>query len=197
MRRIVIACAVLAGSHHARAQVVPPPDLGAHDPTVPAAPVAPSPSGEPSSPAPPAMTSPEPPPAAVPPAPRLNEAARRDRDLAAEQCEQHDPSCDWLATLSSLERASVERALVARGYVLDPSPWDKVIGAIRVYNEEVFAEGNGLLRFFNHFHVTTKESTIRAEAVIGVGEVWDQARVEETARRLRDPLWTSVVAVIP
>jgi hypothetical protein len=193
----VIACAVLAGSHHASAQVpAPAPDPGAPDPTVPAAPAAPPPSGDPSL-SPPAVIPPEPPPAAVPRQPGPNEAARLDRELAAEQCEQHDPSCDWISTLSSLERASVERALAARGHVLDPSPWDKVIGAIRVYNEEVFAEGNELLRFFNHFHVTTKESTIRAESVISAGEVWDQARVEETARRLRDPLWTSVVAVVP
>ena len=192
----MIACAVLAGSHHAAAQVpAPPPDPGAPDPTVPLAPAAP-PSGEPSPPSP-AVTPPEPPPAAVPRGARASDAARLDRELAAEQCEQHDPSCDWTATLSSLERATVKRALVARGYVLDPSPWNKVIGAIQVYNEEVFAEGNGLLRFFNHFHVTTKESTVRAEAVIAAGEVWDQARVDETARRLRDPLWTSIVAVIP
>ena len=175
---------MLAGSHHAHAQAAPP-DAGAPDPTLPAA--SPPPASEPV---------PVTPPAAVR-VTRPNAAARRDRELAAEQCEQHDPSCDWIATLSSLERASVERALVARGYVLDPAPWDKQIGAVRVYNEEVFAEGNGLLRFFNHFHVTTKESTIRAESVISAGEIWDQARVDETARRLRDPLWTSVVAVIP
>ncbi|MBC7974870.1 MAG: hypothetical protein H7138_07765, partial [Myxococcales bacterium] len=103
----------------------------------------------------------------------------------------------WISTLSSLERASVVRALAARGYEVDPAPWNKVIGAVRVYNEEVFAEGNRLLKFFNHFHATTKESTIRDEAVVSAGEVWDQERIEETGRRLRDPLWTSVVAVVP
>lgn len=102
-----------------------------------------------------------------------------------------------MATLSSLERASVVRALTARGYTLDPAPWGKPIGKIRVYNEDVFAEHTPLLQFFNYFHVTTAESTIRAEAVVGPGERWDQQRIEETARRLRDPLWTSVVAVVP
>jgi len=119
------------------------------------------------------------------------------REQAEQKCAAHDRDCDWLATLSSLERQSAVRALSARGYTVDPSPWGKVIGAIRVYNEDVFAEDVGLLRFFNHFHVTTKERAIAAEVVVSVGEVWDQAKVEETSRRLRDPLWTSVVVVIP
>ena len=123
--------------------------------------------------------------------------SRLDRAIAERKCAVRDPSCDWLATLSSLERQSVARALAARGYQVDPAPWGKVIGAVRVYNEDVFAEKNRLLQFFNHFHVTTQESAIASEVVIGVGEVWDQARIEETARRLRDPLWSSVVVVIP
>lgn len=120
-----------------------------------------------------------------------------DRAAAEDRCAAHDPGCDWTLTLSSLERASVARALAARGLEIDPAPWGKVIGAVRVYNEEVFAEPSPFLRFFNHFHATTKEATIRVAAVVGPGEVWNQDRIEETARALRDPLWTSVVAVIP
>jgi hypothetical protein len=189
VRRIAIACALLAGSARAGAQApVPPPHPSAPDPTASQPPAAPSPKPPP----------PEPPPPAVPKQPpRPSEAALLDRELAEEQCAAHDPSCDWIATLSSLERASVVRALIARGYVLEPSPWNKVIGTIRVYNEEVFAEPTRFLQFFNHFHVTTKEATTRAESVVAPGEVWDQLRIEETARRLRDPLWTSVVAVVP
>ena len=120
-----------------------------------------------------------------------------DRARAEAVCTAHDPGCDWLATLSSLERLSVTRAFAARGYAIDPSPWGKTIGRVRVYNEDVFAEPNRLLRFFNHFHVTTREYAIANELVIGAGEIWDQARIEESARRLRDPLWTSVVVVLP
>lgn len=123
--------------------------------------------------------------------------AELDRAAAEERCIARDPDCDWTATLSSLERATVSRALAARGYEPDPQPWGKVIGAVRVYNEEVFAEPQPFLRFFNMFHMTTKESAIRAEAAIVPGEVWDQDRVEETARLIRDPLWSSVVAVLP
>jgi hypothetical protein len=200
VRRIAIACVILAGSVRAGAQAPSSPDPSAPDPsTTPPAGSPPSgaqPSGAPPSGAQPAL--PEPAPPAVPRQPPTpSESARRDRALAEDQCAARAPDCDWIATLSSLERASVIRALAARGYEPDPAPWGKVIGALRVYNEEVFAEPNRFLRFFNHFHITTKESTIRAEAVVVPGELWDQLRIEETARRLRDPLWTSVVAVIP
>jgi hypothetical protein len=129
--------------------------------------------------------------------PGVRPDANIERALAEERCETRDPGCDWVATLSSLERATLVRALAVRGYVVEPSPWNKVIGKVHVYNEDVFAEGGAFLEFFNIFHFTTRESTIRAEAVISPGEVWDQQRVDETARRLRDPLWTSVVAVVP
>ena len=141
---------------------------------------------------------PAPPPAAATPLPPVaSDADQRDRALAEEECAAHAASCDWMATLSSLERASLVRALTARGYEIEPAPWGKLIGALRVYNEDVFAERTPLLQFFNYFHITTKESTIRAEAVVAAGEIWDQERIAETARRLRDPLWSSVVAVVP
>jgi hypothetical protein len=184
VRRTVIACVIAAGSARVHAQPTPPAPA-------PAAP-------DPASPVPTGVTATvEPAPAAVPRRPAESRSAEQERELAADRCASRDPSCDWTATLSSLERASVVRALAARGYEIDPSPWGKVIGHVRVYNEEVFAEPSEFLRFFNHFHFLTKESTIRAEAVMSPGEVWNQDRIEETARLLRDPLWTSVVAVIP
>lgn len=194
VRRLAIACAVLAGSAPAIAQVAAPtPDPGAPDP---AASLPPGPAGAPV--APPTPPPPEPPPPPVPRQPaNQSDADQLDRALAEERCASQGPTCDWIATLSTLERASLVRALIARGYELDPAPWGKVIGALRVYNEDVFAEPTPLLRFFNHFHITTKESTITAETVVSAGERWDQPRIDETARRLRDPLWTSVVAVVP
>lgn len=122
---------------------------------------------------------------------------RAERARAEQLCAAKSPDCDWVATLSSLERLSVKRAIAARGYVVEPSPWGKVIGKIEVYNEDVFAEKNRLLRFFNHFHVTTKEPAIRREIVARPGDVWNQLQIEESARRLRDPLFSSVIAIIP
>lgn len=120
-----------------------------------------------------------------------------DERAASPQCAASETSCDWMAMVGSLERASLERVLAAHGYVIDPAPWGKVIARIHIHNEEVFAERTRVLRFFNRFHATTRASTIRAELVIQEGELWSQARVDETARRLRDPLWTSVVAIVP
>ncbi|MBX3160748.1 MAG: BamA/TamA family outer membrane protein [Deltaproteobacteria bacterium] len=122
---------------------------------------------------------------------------RQDRARAEQICAAREPGCDWLATLSSLERATVVRALTARGYELEAQPWGKTIGHVRVYNEDVFAEGTALIKFFNKFHVTTKENAVRQEVVVSPGEVWDQLRIDETARRLRDPLWTTVIVVLP
>ncbi len=112
-------------------------------------------------------------------------------------CAARDPGCDWLATRGGLERQTMLRALTARGYTLDPSPWDKVVGKIHIYNEDVFAEGHRLLKLLNHFHITTKDHTIRIDVVIRTGEVYTPERVQETERRLRDPLFSSVIVVVP
>lgn len=115
---------------------------------------------------------------------------------AVRQCEAHSPDCDWLATFSTLERQSIARAMTARGLEVDPQPWGKVIGKLRVYNENVFAEDN-FLQFLNFIHFTTREKAIRDELTIHAGEVWDQDRVAESARRLHDPLYSSVIALLP
>ena len=83
-----------------------------------------------------------------------------------------------------------------RGLEVDPEPWGKTIDIVLVENEDVFAEDNWL-QFFNNFHYTTREYRVRQEMTIQAGEVWDQPRVEESARRLHDPLYTSVVAMLP
>jgi outer membrane protein assembly factor BamA len=118
------------------------------------------------------------------------------RHAALALCVARDPTCDWVATFSSLERQSIVRTLQHRGLEVEPAPWGKVIEQVVVENEDVFAEENWL-QFFNIFHYTTRERRVREELTIQKGEVWDQARVEESARRLHDPLYSSVVALIP
>ena len=118
------------------------------------------------------------------------------RGEAERACAAHAPTCDWLAMYSALERGSLGRALAARGLQIEPQPWGKPIAHVRIYNENVFAEDNWL-RFFNFIHYTTRERAIRDELTIKEGDAWDDALVEESARRLRDPLYSSVVALIP
>lgn len=119
--------------------------------------------------------------------------ARRKAEII---CAAHEPTCDWVSTFSSLERRSIIRTLLRRGLDVEPEPWGKVIDEVVVENEDVFAEDNWL-QFFNIFHYTTRESRVREELTIAKGEVWDQDRVEESARRLHDPLYSSVIALIP
>ena len=182
VRLVAIVCVVFAGVQLASAQgpplpIFPPP--GATPPLNPTSPPLPPPK----------------PAASLPAIPGKLTAS--DRAAAEQECANHDPTCNWYATLGSLERQSMGRALTARGYELDPEPWGKVVGHIHVYNEDVFAERTRWLRFFNHFHVTSKESVVRAEVILRPGEIWDEKKIEETARRLRDPLFTSVIAVVP
>ncbi len=116
---------------------------------------------------------------------------------AAEQvCAAHDPRCDWVATFAPLERASLTRGLAARGYELEPQPWGKVIGKIFIYVEDPFAEDNWA-SFFNVFHFKTVQRALKDELTIHEGEVWNDDLVAESARRLHDPLYTSVVVIVP
>jgi hypothetical protein len=130
---------------------------------------------------------------AIPIDPKSTLAQRHAAELV---CAAHDAQCDWVATFSSLEKRSIIRTLLRRGLEVDPEPWGKQIQEVVVENEDVFAEDNWL-QFFNNFHYTTREHRVREELTIQAGEVWDQARVEESARRLHDPLYTSVVALLP
>ena len=126
-----------------------------------------------------------------------SEQSEIDRRAEAQRtCAARDPKCDWIATFSSLERASILRALAARALLVEPSPWGKVIGKIHIYNEDVFAEDNWL-QFFNFIHYTTREHAVRQELTIDEGELWNDDLIAESSRRLRDPLYSSVVAILP
>src|SRR5690606_38234642 len=148
-------------------------------------------------PAPPPTTTPAPP---VTPRTSGDADAKRSatekRLAAAAACHAREPTCDWVTTFSSLEKLSIGRALASLGLEVEPAPGGKVIGRIRIYNEDVFAEKNWL-RFFNLFHITTRETTIRNELTVGEGQVWDDELIAESARRLKDPLYTGVVALLP
>jgi hypothetical protein len=208
VRVIPFACVLLASARIAIAQpppasrpiaqAPPAPTPSPTDPPIEPTPdpVAPTPPPEPSPPpTPPVVPTPAPPKKQTAAEKRAAEKAARAKAEAA--CTSRSPDCNWLATLSSLERLSMRRAIEARGFVVEPSPWDKVIGKIHIYNEDVFAEKNRLLQFLNHFHYTTRERTIRLDLVAEEGEPYTQEIVEETARRLRDPLFSSVIAIIP
>jgi outer membrane translocation and assembly module TamA len=174
-RLVAVTSALLWATASARAQPAPKP--------LPA-------DVAPGAPSPPAPSPPAPPPSAS--APR---AAGLADGAAAQECAAPAP-CDWLANLGSLELASVLRALRRPDRVLEPSPWGKPVGRVVVHNDDVFAEP-GFLQFFNYFHITSKDEVVAREVVLRRGQLWSQAQAEETARRLRDPVFSSVAVVLP
>jgi hypothetical protein len=102
-----------------------------------------------------------------------------------------------LDELGTLERRALEQALAARGLSLDPAPAGKIVRRVHVVNLPVFGPDDGFLSWFNVFHVTSRDEAVRREVLIQPGDPWDEERVAETRRNLRDPLFTSVVVIAP
>ncbi|MEZ4367337.1 MAG: hypothetical protein R2939_13785 [Kofleriaceae bacterium] len=149
---------------------------------------------------PPPPSSPAPPPLAPTPAasePPLPDDPAVAREAIRLACERRLAACDPVALLGSLERAALDRALAKRGLTVEPQPWGKVVGKIHVVNLPVFGPGDGFLRAFNVFHVTSREYVVEREVILRPGQVWDQDAVEETSRRLRDPVTTTLAVVVP
>lgn len=99
--------------------------------------------------------------------------------------------------LGRLEKESVDEALATRGLVLDPAPDGKIIGRVHVVNQDVFSERDGFFQWLNVFHRTTREEIIRRESLLGPGDRYDQAVVDETTRNLQEPFLTSLAVVLP
>jgi hypothetical protein len=113
---------------------------------------------------------------------------------------------DGYTDLGELERAAVDSALAQRGLVIEPSPEGKRVGVVHVFTQEVFQPSDGrLLTWFNHFHYTTRDDHLRRESLLGPGDAYDQSKVDETVRILRnrtlysdrDPPLSGIVAVVP
>lgn len=102
-----------------------------------------------------------------------------------------------LEALGGYERQALDRALAARGLELEPAPEGKTLRAIHVANQAVFTEDEGLLTWLNAFHLTTREDVIEREVLLRPGQPWDEAAIEDSKRRLRDPRFTSLVVMVP
>ncbi len=100
-------------------------------------------------------------------------------------------------SLGSYERTALELALAARRLRLEPHPYGKVVRWIHVVNQDVFGEDEGFLTWFNVFHRTSHEHVVEREVLLRPGQTWDDELVDETRRRLRDPLFTTLVVIAP
>ena len=99
--------------------------------------------------------------------------------------------------LGSYERDALAQALARRHLTVEQHPEGKVVRRILVVSLPVFGHEEGFLRWFNLFHVTSRQYVVRREVLLRPGQVWDEDLVDETRRRLRDPLFTSLAVVEP
>jgi len=97
----------------------------------------------------------------------------------------------------SYEAQALSYALKLRKLRVDPHPMGKRVRKLHVVTLRVFSKRDRWLQFFNIFHWRTKEYIIEQEIVLRPGKMWDPERVKETERRLRDPLFTSLVVSAP
>ncbi|MEL6195543.1 MAG: BamA/TamA family outer membrane protein [Myxococcota bacterium] len=100
--------------------------------------------------------------------------------------------------LGQYERLALEKVLRESQLEIDPEPEGKQIGEIVVRNLPVFSEEqDGFLTTFNVLHRTTRDYIIQREVLLEPGDIWDEAKVFETKRNLRDPIFTSLVVAVP
>ncbi len=100
--------------------------------------------------------------------------------------------------LGQLEREAVDDALAMRRLEIDPAPEGKRVGWVYVVNLDIFLPRDRVpLLWVNLFHRTTREQHIRRECLLQAGDVYRQSLAEETARNLKDPALSNVVAVLP
>ncbi len=111
-------------------------------------------------------------------------------------CERGEPTCDRTLLLSGLERRAVERVVAARGLVIARAPYGKRVRRIIVANQQVFGPGDGVLQWLNVFHWTSKEDVVEREIVLRPGARWDDRLADESLRRLRDPIFTTLAAIV-
>jgi hypothetical protein len=102
-----------------------------------------------------------------------------------------------LEALGGYERQALERALALHGLEVEPAPAGKTLRSIHVDNQSVFAEDEGMLAWLNALHRTTREDVVEREVLLRPGQVWDEAAIEDSQRRLRDPRFTSLVVMVP
>jgi hypothetical protein len=112
-----------------------------------------------------------------------------------------EPPADKRDPLSPYERHSVDESVKRLGATLDASPEGKTIEGIEVVTLDVFEPRDPLpgvvLPIANWFHATTRRYVIEREVLVTVGQPWNQALVDETARNLRALPQLSLVLTVP
>lgn len=79
----------------------------------------------------------------------------------------------------------------------DPAPEGKIIEEILVASEEVVARSDPYPRLLNIVHVRTRESVVRGELILKVGEPYQAQAAAETERNLRRLFILAIARVVP
>jgi len=91
----------------------------------------------------------------------------------------------------------VEWGLAQVGREREPSPEGKRIEEILVESEEIIAPTDPYPSIVNIIHVKTKDSVVRREVLLGVGEPYQAAKAEESERNLRRLGVLAISKVVP
>ncbi len=98
---------------------------------------------------------------------------------------------------SDYERQTISAALRSEGGELETHPEGKRIEDIRIVTLDVLEERDPYPRFFNVFHATTRPHIVERELTFRRGQIYDQRRVDESARALRGARQLSLVLIVP
>jgi hypothetical protein len=103
----------------------------------------------------------------------------------------------WALDLTQqYEEEFVSWALRESRLEIEPEPHGKTIERIEIVRENVIARSDPWPDWFNLFHMKSRDHVVRRELLVRPGDVWDAARVEESARNLRALLSFAVVRTV-
>jgi Omp85 superfamily domain len=106
------------------------------------------------------------------------------------------PESTLAAPQRPYEDSLVARALAATQLTVEPAPAGKVLERVEIFREDVIAEADPYPLWFAAVHAKSTDQLVRQELLVSPGEVWDQRRVEETARNLRSLFVLAVVQAV-
>jgi hypothetical protein len=98
---------------------------------------------------------------------------------------------------SDYELDMIDAALKKFRGAPEPLPEGKTIESIEIVALDVFDERDPVPDFFNVFHVTSRDYVLRRELLFDEGERYQKARIEESARNLREIRQLSLVLIVP
>jgi hypothetical protein len=105
-------------------------------------------------------------------------------------------STERASKLSPYEEARVARAIAKVKGEIDPAPEGKTVDQVLVVPLEVIEEDDPAPGFLNMFHATSRESVLRREVQLDVGDTYLQYRIDESVRVARSfPQLSLVLAV--